>query len=248
MGKNAGRYLYCIVAEAKGRTYGAFGINGSDVYSVSDGKMAALVSDVPNQKIRPERRNIAAHQEVLKRLMAQGTVLPMSFGVIADSSDGILKILSLNQGVFLAQLKRVENKVEMGLRVSLDAPNLFDYFVQTHPEMRSERDRVFGVNREPSQGEKIELGQMFARILEEDRLFFTGMVEEILNPLCFEIKRNPPHNEHQIMNLACLIAKNAQSDFEAGVFKAAGLFDDNFAFDYNGPWAPHNFVEIDLKV
>ena len=29
---------------------------------------------------------------------------------------------------------------------------------------------------------------------------------------------------------------------------AAGLFDDHYRFDYNGPWPPYNFADIDLKL
>ena len=32
--------------------------------------------------------------------------------------------------------------------------------------------------------------------------------------------------------------------FEDGVFKAAGLFDNSYSFDFNGPWAPHHFVNV----
>ena len=49
------------------------------------------------------------------------------------------------------------------------------------------------------------------------------------------------------MNLACLVDRDAVEKLEDGVFKAASLFDDNFAFDYNGPWAPHNFVDLEVK-
>ena len=49
------------------------------------------------------------------------------------------------------------------------------------------------------------------------------------------------------MNLACLIEKNRREDFEARVLEAAQHFDNNFAFDYNGPWAPHTFAEINLR-
>jgi hypothetical protein len=36
--------------------------------------------------------------------------------------------------------------------------------------------------------------------------------------------------------------------FEADVFEVAKQFDNNFALDYNGPWAPHNFVDVDLEL
>jgi len=35
--------------------------------------------------------------------------------------------------------------------------------------------------------------------------------------------------------------------FRPAVFAAAQLFDNHFSFDFSGPWAPHNFVEIDLE-
>jgi len=50
------------------------------------------------------------------------------------------------------------------------------------------------------------------------------------------------------MNLACLVPCQAQAEFEQEVFEAAKLFDNHFAFDYNGPWAPHNFVDLELKL
>lgn len=244
----SGRYLYAVVAGSEDRTYGAFGIKEGTVYAIFDGRVAAVVSDVPNDKIRPERRHLAAHHEVLKRLMAESTVLPMSFGIIADGSTAIRRILSLNRKAFLEQLQRVAGKVEMGLRVVWDVPNIFEYFVNTHPELRVARDRFLGTHREPTQEDKIEVGRMFDRILNEDREAHTERVEEILSPRCFEIKRNSPRNEREVMNLACLVGREAQEEFESAIFEAARLFDSNFSFDYNGPWAPHNFVDVELRL
>ncbi len=243
----SGKYLYAIVADSQDRNYGSFGVDGSTVYAISDGRVTAVVSDIPNARIRPERRHLAAHQEVLKRLMEESTPLPMTFGIIADGLKEIRKILSRNREAFLEQLHRVAGKVEMGLRVTWDLPNVFEYFVHTHPELRAARDRFLGTHREPTQEEKIEVGRIFERILNEDREVYTERVEEVLSPRCFEIKRNPQRNEREVINLACLVGREAPAEFEAGIFEAARLFDNNFAFDFNGPWAPHNFVDIDLK-
>ncbi len=246
--KRDGRYLYAVISSPDERTYGDFGIDGATVYTISDGRVAAVVSDVPNKKIRPERRHLSAHQEVLKRIMESITPLPMSFGIIADGPKAIQRILSRNQEVLVDQLHRVSGKVEMGLRVTWDVPNIFEYFVHTHKELRELRDQFFGSKREPAQEDKIELGRMFDRILNEDRESHTERVEEILSPYCSEIKRNKCRNEREVMNLAGLVAREDQGKFESAIFKAAELFDNNFSFDYNGPWAPHNFVDVDLKL
>ncbi len=144
----SGRYLYAIVAGSQDRSYGPFGIDGGTVYAISDGRVAAVISDLLNAKIRPERRHLAAHQEVLKRLMEESAPLPMTFGIIADGLKEIRKILSHNQETFLEQLHRVAGKVEMGLRVTWDVPNIFEFFVHTNPQLRAALFQCYGDHRD----------------------------------------------------------------------------------------------------
>jgi len=244
----AGRsYLYAIVAAGEPRSYPSLGIDGSDVYTITEGRLSAVVSGLAAPKVRPQRASLAAHQAVLKRLMAETTPLPIAFGTIAASPEAIGKILARNQRAFQEQIRHVAGKVEMGLRVAWDVPNIFEYFVNTHAELRLARDRLVGVRHEFTQEEKIELGRMFDRLLNEDRADHTRKVEQVLTPVCVEFKANQCRNEREVMNLACLVGRDAHEEFSAGVFAAAKLFDNNFSFDYSGPWAPHNFVELDLE-
>jgi hypothetical protein len=243
-----GKYVYAITASGQGRGgYGAIGIEGGEVYAVCEDPLAAIVSDLPTGRIRPERRHLAAHHAVHKRLMQEGTLLPMSFGVIADSAQAVRRILTLNREAFADQLQRVANTVEMALVVAYDVPNIFEYFVCTHPALRAFRDRLFGGGHQPSEDDKIELGRLFDRILREDRAELTQRVVEVLAPLCAEIKENAPRGESGVMNLACLVAGDGQGGFEQGVFQAASRCDDNFSFDYSGPWPPYNFVDVNLR-
>ena len=241
-------YIYAIVThpQANGR-YGPIGVEEGEVYLVSEGPLAAVVSDVPGEKIRPERRHLAAHHGVHKQLMERGNMLPTSFGTMADGPDAIRRILRMNQAAFLEQLRRVEGKAEMSLRAVWDVTDIFGYFVLIHPELRSLRDELFGGGREPSQDGKIELGRLFDRILNEDRAACTQRVLEVLAPRCSEIKETPPRTEHEVMNLACLVARDGMKGFEEGVFEAAKPFDDNYSFDYTGPWPPYNFADVSLQ-
>ncbi len=242
------KYLYAVVAGGLETSYDALGINDSPVYSIPDRRVSAVVSDVSYERIRPERRYLAVHQRVLRRLMEETTPLPMSFGMIADGSNEIRKILSLNQEGFYEQLRRVEGKQEMGLRVVWDVENIFEFFVNVHPELRAARDRLREGQRAPTQEDKIELGRLFERTLDADRETYARRVEEIFSRHCREIKRNKCRNEHEVMNLACLVGRESGPEFEAIVLEAAKLFDNDFSFDYNGPWAPHNFIDLNLKL
>lgn len=241
-------YLYAIVLGLEGTTLGPIGLDGDTVYSITSGRVSALVSGVPD-RLRPERRHLASHHDVLKRLMAETpAVLPVAFGIVADGPKAICRILSHNQKTVLDTLRRVTGCVEMGLRVTWDVPNIFEYFVDTHPELRAARDRFFAGHREPSQDDKIELGRLFDRLLTEDRETHAERVEESLAPHCVEIERNRPRNERDVINLACLVKRQRQGEFEAAVFEVAKGFDHRYAFDYNGPWPPHNFAGMALDL
>lgn len=242
-----GRYLYAVVEDQAEQELEVSGIDDGKVYTVSDGRLSAVVSDVANKRIRPQRRNIASHNAVLKFLLESKTVLPMAFGVIADGTNAVREILIHNRGPLIEQLERVAGMVEMGLRVVWDVPDFFEYFVSSHAELREVRDRIFAHPSSVGQSDKIELGRLFDFLLNEEREAHTDRVEEILAPLCTEIKRNALRNEQAVMNLACLVERKRIEAFEDGVFSAAALFDNHFVFDYNGPWAPHNFVELNLE-
>jgi len=245
-----GRYLYAIVdGEIDRESYESASLENGKVYGIGEDGIVAIVSDLVDKRVRPERRRLAAHHNVLKRLMDDHTVLPMVFGVIADGPESIRRILRLNRDAFHEQLDRLRGKVEMGLRVTWDVPNIFEHVLETHPELAAYRDQIFRGGRDPGQDEKIELGRSFDRFLNTDREHCTDRVIQALEPRCAaDIVVNKPRNERDVMNLACLVERSRVKDFEAGVIEAARRFNNDFAFDFNGPWPPHNFVDIELKL
>jgi len=244
----SGKYIYALAQNAGNRVYNICGIDKKAVYAISQGSVSVVVSDCCRQKIRPERAHLIAHKEVLKQLMLESTVLPMAFGTIADNLKAVRRMLSRSEETLREKLKQVEGKVEMGLRVVWDVSNIFEYFVGIHPDLRVARDQVLGGNRVPRQAEKIELGALFERIMNEDREAHSATIEGVLAPVCIEIKRSPSPNLNEVAKLSCLVERERQKQLEDAVFTAARLFDNNFAFDFNGPWAPHNFVEMDLQL
>jgi hypothetical protein len=244
----AGTYLYAVIAGPEDHTYGPVGIEEGLVYCISQGVVAAVVSDTTQRSLRPERRNLAAHHRVLKRLMEDSSPMPMSFGVIADGPEDIRRVLALNAEILVEGLQRVSGRVEMGLRVRWDVPNLFEYLVDRHEELRAARDRAFRQGHQPSRDERIELGRLVEHLLNEDRATQTERIEQVLRPCCIEIKENKMRDECELVSLACLIERGTVDAFAQGVVEAANLFDGNYCFDYHGPLAPHSFVEVNLQM
>ena len=242
-----GRYVYAVIDDdSDQKTLDVVGLDEGQVYTLGDGKHAAVVSEIPNKRIRPERRRVAAHHGVLKGLMTTQSVLPMAFGMIAESPDAVRRILKLNRAAFAAQLRRVRGKVEMGTRVFWDKPNIYEYFVTSNAELKTYRDRLYRGGREPSREEKIALGRLFDSVLSTIRAEATEKVTMQMQSRCAELAVDEPRNEREAVNLACLVDRDRLKEFEQGVIETASLFDDDYAFDFNGPWPPYHFVDISI--
>ena len=249
---SSGRYLYGLIRAAEPREFGCIGLEHDGapgrVYTVHAGTIAAVVSELPaRESLLPLRKNLDPHHKVIREVMQTTTIVPMTFGHVAKSEAEIVKALRRNRDDIDAQLDRVDGKVEMDLKVKWDVDNIFEYLVAADPELAASRDRIFGRSTAPSQAEKLELGQMFEERLNQRREAETERVIEMFRPCTSSVKVNLLRNEKVVMNLAFLVDRNALKPFEERVYQVAGAFPAQYVFDFNGPWAPFNFVDLNLQ-
>lgn len=240
-------YAICQVDVDPLRFGASQGLEGAQVYCVEDNGLFAVVSDVATGKVRPDRRSLTAYQAVLHDLVEKTTVLPLRFGTISKNQICVQNLLARNRKAILDQLKKVNGCVEMGLRVSWDVANIYDFFIGTHAALRDARDEL--VNDETAgRDERIQLGRLYESFLNADRRDHTDRVKNLLVEYCEDIVVGELKREKDVMNLACLVRRTRMDEFVKGVFEVSKLFDNDYLFDYSGPWAPHNFARIDLKV
>ncbi|OJT21073.1 hypothetical protein BO221_29825 [Archangium sp. Cb G35] len=241
-----GTYLYAVLAGSEGAGETELsGIEGGAVYRITAGDISAVVGRVSRARLRPERKHLLAHQAVLRRLMEHTTVLPAAFGLVARSDESVRGRLLESQELFREQLAHVAGKVEMGLKVRWSTPNLFDYFVASHPELGAARDRMKG-RHDIGREELITVGKLFESLREADRQAHAERVAAVLRARDVDLKWNPVKGEAEVMNLSCLVPREGLDAFEKLVEAAAEGFDDHFTFEFNGPWAPHSFTELKL--
>jgi len=173
---------------------------------------------------------------------------PVTFGTVAESEQGLREILRRNREPLLERLHRLKGKVEMGLRVRWATPNIFEYFLATHQELKELRDRLYRPGRMPTLDEQIELGRLFDSLLRQGRERNTRKVVEALRSHCTEIRGIDPTDEQVIVKLACLVDARHRREWEARVQKLAEQYNDNYCFQILGPSAPYHFADIDLEL
>ncbi|MDX2148865.1 MAG: GvpL/GvpF family gas vesicle protein [Planctomycetota bacterium] len=244
------RYVYAVTRALEGERWNGdsripAGLGDRAVAPVLEGELAVWVSEPAGARIRPERRNLVAHQRVVRALADNLDALPVSFGMVLPSESACAALLRDHSESMLQALDRIEGKLEMSVRVTLASDNAFAFFVEQDPELRHARDRM--ARGGGSRDELLEVGKLFERVLERERDRAMILASASLAPATSEIHRHPARNEKELLNLACLVSRDAVAAFDAAVHEAAASFDDRYAFDFSGPWPCHSFTNLRIN-
>jgi len=222
------------------------GLEEADVTVIERGDLAVAVSPIVSRKIRPQRKYLAAHQEIVTHLAKHWSMLPVSFGLIADDLEQVYYILDNNREVLNEQIDRVGGNVEMTVSLKWTAQNVPQYFVERYPQLREAREMI--VAGKASRDDQIEMGRIFEKLLNAEREANTQIFLDALGFLSKELEVQPTLEDSDVMRLACLIDRDVEADFSAAVYRAAELFSDDFAITFNGPWPPYSFVKLALSM
>ena len=125
-----GRYVYCIIPwkESQGKlSFGDLGIEGSgEVYAMSCGDIAAVVSNAPFKEYVFTEENVHTHNQVITLVMEGYPVVPMAFGMAFKNEEVLKGVLEKLRCDLKKALKEVEGKVELGVKVILPKGAGFD--------------------------------------------------------------------------------------------------------------------------
>ena len=222
------------------------GIDGATIQFQMAGKLVMAMSPTDAKKIRPQRKNLAAHQEVVTYLAKTHDMLPVAFGLIADDIAQVDKLLASHREVLTEQIERVAGHMEMNVNLRWVVPNVVQYFVERYSDLAEARNII--ASGTATRDDQIAVGQLLERLVNSEREEHTARFTDLLNGICKEIDIQKPRDEADVMRLACLIPRDAEETFSQAVYKAAELFSDDFSIAFNGPWPPYSFVNLALSL
>lgn len=242
-----GYYLYCIVRTGQERTFDVSSVDGdgNGVTTIPFMDLAAVASPSSRTRYQVSRQHAMAHQLVLERVMGEYTLLPIRFGTVARSRDDVVeKLLKRKFGEFHGLLNYLEGRVELGLKVLWDRDSLFKQILEDYPIVHRLHADV--VNRSPAEShyDRIQLGQMVERAVDEMRDQEAAALLAILRPLAADIKVNKPIVDNMVLNAAFLVPVREQQAFDARVNELEEARSGRIIFKYVGPVPPYNFVNV----
>jgi hypothetical protein len=247
-----GRFVYAVVLSNGNHDKGEIdllGLDGCKVYTIHYRDIAAVVSDYPIKAVSLIRKNLSPYHDVTRRFAEICTTIPARFGQIANDGEEVLGLLRYHYSRIKKELERLDQMVEMGVKLFWEVDNLFEYFVKTDAELRMLRDQIFSRKSPPTTLELIQLGEFFSNKMNVRKAAVSQNVVSALRGVVAEEKLDRSNEEKIVVNGWFLVRKERLGDFEESVNKAASLVGEDYAVKVNGPWVPFNFVKhIELEM
>lgn len=235
-------YVYGITA----RTHPALpeGMTGvgepaREVRVLTAGELTAVVSDAP-EDLRPKRRDLLAHQNVLAEAGAGGCVLPMSFGSVAPDDAAVTQVLTERAEHYAERLRELDGKVEYNVKATHVEEAVLHLVMAENADVRA----LAEANRRSGGGgydDKIRLGEMVAAAVKAKETEDAGEVESLLAPAAAAVSVGP-ESTGWLVNVSFLVPRDSADSFLA-IVEQVRKSHPHLELRVNGPLPPYSFVE-----
>ncbi|MET7640925.1 GvpL/GvpF family gas vesicle protein [Streptomyces sp. NPDC005438] len=200
--------------------------------------LSAVVSDAPDN-LRAKRRDLAAHQAVLERLMEDGAVLPMRFGLVGPSDEDVVAALRQHEETYDRRLTEVDGCVEYNVKATRDEEDLLREILGDTDEIRQLRERAR--DERASHGDKVRLGELVAAEVRVRQDREGAELAELLagNTVGHTVLDTP---KDHFLNASFLVRRQDAAAFARRALDESERRGEAYSLSVNGPLPPYSFV------
>lgn len=206
---------------------------------LTEGDLAAVVSDAPDG-LRPKRKDLLAHQNVLAEVGAAGCVLPMRFGSVAPDDSTVTDVLAQRADHYRERLQALSGMVEYNVKASPDEETMLNHVLSQNSEIRdlAETNRHAGGG---SYEQRVRLGEMVAAAVQAQEAEDAAATTQALQPEAAAVSAGPQSTSY-LVNMSFLVGRNTAQAFLAAVENVRKKL-PRLELRVNGPLPPYSFVE-----
>ena len=247
------KYVYGIVPsqQAVAAQLQLTGLHGQPLQTVACNGVTAIVSEavpydyagLPKQQLV---KVLAQHQQATERIMqATRTLLPVKFGTMLSACD-VEKLLAQSKHDLEQALARMEEQVELEVLVMWDPQRVFAQIAQ-HPQIAELRAAAEGRTPEEVQHIQMVVGALVKQLLDAQRDYYATRTRDALADLATDVEANAVVNDQVVTNLAFLLPKSRQAEFDRRVEALDAELGGQLLFKVVGPLPPYSFSTVEIE-
>ncbi|MGK5636712.1 GvpL/GvpF family gas vesicle protein [Streptomyces sp. URMC 126] len=206
---------------------------------VTEAGLAAVVSDCP-EELRPKRRDLLAHQQVLSEAGRKSSVLPMRFGSVCESDDDVVRVLSEHAEHYRSKLEQLSDRVEYNVKAVHHEDVVLHLVLAENADLRA----LAEANRKAGGGsyeDRLRFGEKVAEAVRSREAWDAELVRDTLEPLA-EGCRPGPESGGWFLNLSFLVAESAAERLLTTADRLRRAH-PQLDLKVNGPLPPYSFVD-----
>lgn len=246
------KYIYGIINSNSEAALAITGPGGSGpVYTIAHKGLACVLSDYTGRELGSMSKEevvrcLLAHQIVVEQVMREHTVLPVKFGTVLAASDEVLDLLSQCHQQFVEALTWIADKVEVEVAATWDTAQVLRE-ISAEPEIVRARESITSRPRQPTVEECLRLGNMVKASLDRHRDRYRERMIAFLKPVAIDVQPNALVSEQMVMNVAFLVEKVNQREFDSQVGQLNDLCHGQINFRIIGPLPPYSFATVEVS-
>jgi len=220
------------------------GISETKLYALSFRDIWMAVSDFAPSKFRITKEIAIDYARVIEELAQNFDLLPVRFGTLLKSDEALSKLMMDHYNSITANLAKVKNKNEFGLKIIWDYEKGCEKIQKTIDSEEFSESRYFTKKTANTAYllEKVKKHRLEEAILK----YIEYLIEEInnnilqINPEC---KFKKMLTQNIILDGVFLVLKKQTGEFTEAIEELRRKHND-LHFLLTGPWPPYSFVEI----
>jgi hypothetical protein len=217
--------------------------DGNQLGLVTEGRLAAVVSDVDASRAMGTRRDLMAHEAVLNAIAQETPVLPMRFGAVVTDDDAVAdELLAPHQDYFVRALEQLEGHLEFRLRGDYNQDVVLTRIVEADPRIQQMREKIAGVDEDASYYDRIRLGEAISQAMDTLRQEDAQACVDALAKFAVATEVKEAGGENGAVHLAFLVRSDGRGDFEQAVDDLGDAWAGRIELRLIGPTAAFDFL------
>lgn len=265
-----GIYIYGVLDSNKELFFGPHGVTAcEEVYTISYQDISAVVSDSEmvdtstSLSIDPERVErvdythmrkdrlamlLVRHQKAIEKIMGLGhTIIPMRLGTFAKDEAEIKHILACGHSIIKDIFTKISNMIEIDITATWGDFSSALKEIGEDKEITEFKERLLTSPGGVTVDDQMRMGLMVKDALDRIREGYSKEIQAALKSASRASKAHELMDDKMIANIAFLINKAKQKDFEMKVERLNTEFNEKLHFRCVGPLPPYSFYTLEIK-
>ena len=244
-----GKYIYGVINSS---TEECFNMGGVAAYTICFQDIAAVVSDseivdcshMPKDTLG---RLLVSHQQLIEKVMAKHTIIPMRIGTFAGNEEEVRQILSKGYRTITDIFERAKDSIEIDVVATLGDFKSFLQEISGEEEIKQFKQSLLGKKSGVTIDDQMRIGLLVKKHADKGKEVFAGQIQTALGEIAQNFKVHDLMDDKMVLNTAFLISQSRREEFEHKIDELNDEFGEKLNFRCVGPLPPYSFYTLEVK-